>query len=159
MAVNLFGHPDSEPDRFPDATGRIRPGDVGVRGTRHQVGKIDAGTPKQDLKAWEEFLARWSVELPIKIAVMALANGPVVYMRMSSAQPDARCPNPRHANTTYLTVDIPVPTAQPDESSARWVRALLRWLVLHELDEFIKVDGERVFDPHRGGRTPTPENS
>lgn len=147
-----------EPDRFPDTTGRIRPGDVGVRSLRQQLGKVDAATPKHDLEAWLEFLRRWRVVMPIRIELDALSNGPIVYMRMTSTQPDSRR-GKRDDTMTYLTIDIPVPSPKPDEHSARWVRALLRWLVLHELDEFIEVDGDRVFDPHRGGRTPSPENS
>ena len=59
----------------------------------------------------------------------------------------------------YLSVEVMLPTDAPCEATDRWVRAHVRWLLLHELDEFIVINGVRQFDPHRDGRTPTPENT
>lgn len=143
-------------DRIPDQTGRIRPGDVGVAHSIFRSKPEDV--PPADLEAWSEYLAAWHVPKPVEIKLSAVPNGRMVFMLMEAFQDDAAgllyLPDQVH-----LRIEIMVPTPRPDENSARWVRALLRWLVLHELDEYTKVAGQRVFDPHRGGRTPTPENS
>lgn len=59
---------------------------------------------------------------------------------------------------TGLTVEVLCPTLYPTKTDATdlWLRANLRWMLLHELDEFIEISGDRPHHPHRGGRTPTP---
>lgn len=152
--------PDNDPDRFPDTTGRIRPGDVGVRiiERQHPVPHTRAELALQ-AEAWRDYIAKWRIERPMNVHLSIESNGGVVYLRMGATEPESKEANPKDPRHIMLQVDIPVPSVMPDERSARWVRALVRWLVLHELDEWIVVDDKRIFDPHRDGRTPTPENS
>ena len=152
---------DLQHDRIADTTGRIRPGDIGV--THSVFRQKPEEVPPADLVAWSDYLAKWNVPKPVRIKLSAERNGHMVFMRMEAREPDARQyprNNRQHPlEDVDLAIEIMVPTPRPDESSARWVRALLRWLVCHELDEYTSVGGERIFDPHRHGRSPTPENS
>lgn len=63
------------------------------------------------------------------------------------------------ADSIALDVDVMVPTALPCEASALWIRAILRWMYVHELDEWIRVNDVMLFDPHDNKLPPTPENS
>ena len=135
-----------------DTTSHIRPGDVGATYvTNIPMNRV----PAADLDACAEYLDKWKVEHPFPIVIEAVANGHIVFMKLSANQPDASKPY----GEVSLEIEIIVPTPRPTPESDRWVRALLRWFVCHELDEFITVDGKRIFDPHRDGRRPTPENS
>lgn len=59
-----------------------------------------------------------------------------------------------------ISVEVLAPTIFPDDRSDEWIRAIVRWLVLHEVDEFIRVDGQRKYDPHQPGLpAPSPHNS
>lgn len=157
MALNRPGPPDIFVEMGTDAL--VRPGDVGVlhsEGWRIKPHEV----PPCDHKAWQDYLAKWDIQMPFRIHLTAETNGHMVFMKMHAVVPDARSSRAGIiAKNIILEVEVLVPTTKPDERTERWVRALLRWLVTHELDEWIEVDGVRVFDPHRDGRTPTPENS
>lgn len=66
---------------------------------------------------------------------------------------------PEQFDSISLAVDLIAPTSQPCEASVGWVRSILRWMYLHELDEWIRIDGAALFDPHARTVPPTPENS
>jgi predicted house-cleaning noncanonical NTP pyrophosphatase (MazG superfamily) len=127
----------------------VRPGDVGAN---------IAPAVAADVVAWDSWLTAWHVTRPLRFKLSAHSNGARVFIRIESEQPDAALPEAAR-RPIQLRVDVAVPSAAPDETSPRWLRALLRWFVLHELDHWIYVNGECIFDPHRDGRTPTPENS
>lgn len=137
-----------------DPTGRIRAGDVGI----FLSPPVKAQDAPADYAAWGMYLAKWRIDRPMRITLEAIPNGPAVFIRIGSWQPQAR-PTRMDDPDVHLQIDVLVPSPTPDKNSDRWVRALLRWLVCHELDEWIKVDGERKFDPHANGKTPNPENS
>lgn len=134
---------------MPYAATLIRAGDVGV---------FNAGAPTANYHAWADWLSRWSVPRPLAIHLSIARTGARTFIRIFTSVPDSVLPEATRRDIE-LKLEVLVPTEEPDVDSDRWLRALLRWLVCHELDEWISVDGVRVFDPHANGQTPTPENS
>lgn len=45
-----------------------------------------------------------------------------------------------------------VPDLEDEDALWQWLRLTLRELEMHELDEWFKVDGELLWDPHQGQR-------
>lgn len=144
---------------FQPADDGIRPGDVGVELSSYQ--NLVTAMPYQDLDAWRDFIARWDVQFPIKIGLSVGRNGPSVFLKLSMDVPNSRTAStPGMALLTDVNIEVLVPTTMPViGQTERWVRALLRWFVLHELDEWILIHGCRFFDPHADGKMPTPANS
>jgi hypothetical protein len=130
----------------------IRPGDVGIR--------LLPPSPEfkayyHNLAKWQDFCCAWEVKGPIGVYVVAERRGNSVAIIVRGRSIDATIPGA----PIDLNIEVLAPSAEPDENSNRWMRALLRWFYCHELDEFIHVDGVRIFDPHDPSRpTPTPEN-
>jgi len=140
----------------------IRPGDVGVTTPRNLIGLPTTQLQGYDIKAWTAFVARWDVCQPVPFMLCVKQNGPVGYLRVSTIQPDSRgiALYPIKADNIHIEIDLVLPTSAPDQHADRWIRAILRWFVLHELDECLLVEGDRKYDPHRPGMPPpTPENS
>jgi hypothetical protein len=106
----------------------------------------------EDLAAWQDFISRWTIDYPVRARWEAFADEGhhVRIRRVMRSVPDSSDP------TRILAIDIDgllVPSSRPDGESARWVRAALVYHLIHELDEFLTFDGDRVFDPHN--RRPT----
>jgi hypothetical protein len=146
----------------------IRPGGVGaeipVWAPRIPRGQPGA-KPVYDLNAWQVYLNGWRILRPMRIRLTMKSNGAEGIMVLDARMHEAReliegFPSPKQTpSQILLSVEVMLPTDAPCAATDEWVRAHLRWLLLHELDEFIEVNGVRRFDPHRDGRTPHPGNS
>ncbi len=113
-----------------------------------------------ELERWRAYLADWEVggALPLKLRAVSQNEQVMVCVELRITEANAIPYDPSSATSTGFTA-VPgdsinftqvVPfRLQPDTYEAHcWVRELLRSVYLHELDEFIKVRGARVFDPH-----------
>lgn len=71
-----------------------------------------------------------------------------VRLELETLERDTEKPNRvKHLDT----IDWHVAHALKDDFAVlHWVRARLRFLTAHEVDEQLYFDGDRVFDPHRG---------
>lgn len=148
---------DEEHELFNDTECLIRPGDVGVL-----MPSSLEDSSRQDYEAWKRFIARWQVPahcpVPMELEVSWVHKSRAVLHAHLRAL-DAAVDNPGFKMKEY-SVSQMLPTVRPVAvASDRWLRALLRWWWCHELDEWLRIDGKRVFDPHVRFATPTPENS
>lgn len=136
----------------------IRPGSIGAKVASSRDNDTEA-----DLEAWTQFLDRWTLDgqLPADITAK-LTAGKSIVINFDILASDVKTygndpPNEHHGIS--LGVEMLAPTARPCESSKYWIRAVLRWMYVHELDEWIMIDGQRPFDPHNDREPPTPANS
>lgn len=144
----------------------------------------DILTPQQ---AWEARLNQWRVMRPVRYRMTFKDVQPYGRIAFDAWQPESdayigrvstliarvrkaqRMP-PDGTEAVYLhesietktglTVEVLCPTPYPTKSDATdlWIRAHLRWMTLHELDEYIQICEERPYHPHRNGMTPTPSD-
>lgn len=65
----------------------------------------------------------------------------------------------RPGRTIRIGTTHPVPHAferMPPIERARWLRSVLHAMEIHEADEWLTVDSERLFDPHQPRTAPHP---
>lgn len=123
--------------------------------------------------AWSAYLRGWSLTYPCRLELRAekqeLGNdGAAIH---NQAMEYLGKPGDASASGYYLRIGfhypderdsrdgvspVPVgsglglwpPSLYPDENTPRWLRANLKYHLEHELDEHLRLDGERLFDPH-----------
>lgn len=115
-------------------------------------------TDDKRANAWRDYLARWTVDYPCKARFwvtkhfLDARDSPDrrYYLRINFDYPDEKdssdgvSPVPGAEDRLGLWP----PSLYPDENTPRWLRANLLYHLGHELDEWLRFDGERVFDPH-----------
>ena len=69
---------------------------------------------------------------------------------------DSRSP---HRLEAPISGTFHIPYLRTDTEAFLWLRACMQSVVLHELDEFLRLDGNTVFDPHEGLRRSQPDDS
>ena len=154
-------------DDFTEAL--VYPGDVGVRAAFadpvvQRLWMAESPTPLTeelaahlrtawDLEAWASYLERWryrgrnpTIELSIEAEWPAFPN-----LRADVSGWDTQ--RGREHLWTNNVRRVGLPTRKPVRGTARWLRAIIRWCVAHEVDELICVDGRHPFNPHRGKPT------
>jgi hypothetical protein len=99
--------------------------------------------------SWARYLASVSVPfaIPVRLGVEEIDGREVMFVELTVVD----------ASPAEVPLSITVKTRRPvqplslltNEEAANVVRDLVRIAVLHEIDEAIVIDGERVFDPHR----------
>lgn len=97
------------------------------------------------LKTWLSHLKSWKVGGRLKVVFDAYEDrlNQAVFITATIDTEDVRT-----GNTVPITITKPAPTQTPDVFANSWIRDLLKELYIHELDEQIIINGDRVFDPH-----------
>ncbi len=80
-------------------------------------------------------------------------QGDHILLRISWVGADARRPAPCTTNVLYTCV-VPYSDVWTAEGVKQHLLLWLRRLERHELDEWLKFDGERLTDPHAAGVDP-----
>ncbi len=154
--------------------------------SRSMLDRMRGGKDETRQTAWERRLNQWRVMRPIRYRMTFKDVPPYGGISFDAWQPEsdayiasvsrllARVGKVRRSppddlgapiiiqesveSRTGLTVEVLCPTPYPTKCTAtdRWIRALLRWMTLHELDEYIQINEERPYHPHRNGMTPFP---
>lgn len=102
---------------------------------------------EDDRAAWDEYLRRWELSGPLPLVKLYASLCPVsghlfiVAEFLTNDRDDLR--ERIISGTKYA------PTRRPDDGTARWLRAFLLGFYAHELDEFLKLDGERLLEHHK----------
>lgn len=109
-----------------------------------------------DFNAWVSYVEKWQISGPLPISIKVLWKstgsrmGIFVEARLRTVDPIVykfhKCQYPVEVEIIKY-----VPSARPNRSTDRWLRAVCRELYLHELDEWIFIDGKRRFNPHSAG--------
>lgn len=108
-------------------------------------------TPKatqEELDAWIAYAARWTLTYPVKLELSPYVDGNG-HLRIDFIYPeekDAR--NPAELLDRSKSAGLLAPSHFPDGETPRWIRANVLYHLSHELDEWLKFDGQTVFDPH-----------
>lgn len=106
-------------------------------------------TTAAELRAWQDYLARWRIDFPVVARFEAYIDdreGQILRIRVRyHGEPDARDPSKTidHPGTGYLA-----PSRLPDDETPRWLRQQLRYHLDHELDEHLRCGDVRPFNPH-----------
>lgn len=97
--------------------------------------------------SWQHYIESVAVpiQIPVRLGVEQRDGREFVYVELSA--PCSRTGEPITVKTARPVQPLGLLT---DVEAAAVVRDLVRIAVLHEIDEAISIDGERVFDPHRG---------
>ena len=103
--------------------------------------------------AWSSYLARWSLRYPCRLELRAErqwldADETRFYLRIGFHYPDEHDSRDEVSPAPHGGSGLFPPSMLPDENTPRWLRANLLYHLAHELDEHLKLDGNRVFDPH-----------
>lgn len=69
------------------------------------------------------------------------------WIRISATVRDSRNPS----STTDLCVRSPLPPFDVPMAFVRWLNWRLKQIAVHEVDEWGRLDGEVIFDPHADG--------
>lgn len=100
--------------------------------------------------AWCDYLKRWSLRYPCKISMSAKLDQ-ISHLRIVITfhdEPDASDSENRIVIVSLTTGDLLAPSVLPDIDTPRWIRANIMYHLNHELDEHLKFDDKRPFDPH-----------
>lgn len=105
---------------------------------------------EEQLAAWTTYLARWTLEYPVKLRLVPVFcqhpdGGPMLRIIFDYYE-EKNARNP--AEAAPRAIGIFPPSLLPDENTPRWIRANILYHLNHELDEWLKLDGQHVFDPH-----------
>ncbi len=143
-------------------------------GDHSSVAPTPVETDDVRFDAWSAYLARWSLRYPCRLELRcekqvigsheALETSEAVaakdgarsapypsgayYLRIGFRYPDERDSRDGVSPAPEGGPGLWPPSLLPDENTPRWLRANLIYHLLHELDEHLTLDGERVFDPH-----------
>lgn len=102
---------------------------------------------QEDQRIWQEYLSRWKLRYPVKLTLSAELDWQShlrIVFRYED-EPDSREDTNQQIQTTG---GLLVPSPRPDENTPRWIRTNIQYHLGHELDEHLRFDGDRVFDPH-----------
>jgi hypothetical protein len=108
---------------------------------------VEADDTRHD--AWSAYLRRWKLIYPCRLELKCqrqqVEGG--YYLRIAFAYPDER-DSRDGVSPLPEAVGLWPPSLLPDDETPRWLRWNLVYHLLHELDENLTLDGQRVFDPH-----------
>ena len=118
------------------------------------------GITRPEVEALLKHVTFRNAMIPMQLSVGGDAAGGPLEVLIDRAVIDREAPGPdlRYAGTVRSFHTLPWATGAtvPTADVLAWLRnRALREVMLHELDEWIHIDGERVFDPHRDDQVAT----
>lgn len=125
------------------------------------LGPVEASGGYLSVSQLNHIISRFEIGDPIRtlfkpvFSLAAINDGPVdgygdfqIALRLDIWAPDAD--NANRKIKISLTENVPVAPAPMIEKSLFYqMRKMLHKALLHEADESIKIDGNKIFDPHR----------
>lgn len=113
------------------------------------------GDTWDDYLIWGSYLRQYAIGGPLIVSFIAVwtaiekassvkktVMGVHIMAKMHSFDRDNRLEKAEVELSRYAH------SSRPNRYSPRWLRAIARELYLHELDEWLLIDGKRRFDPH-----------
>ncbi len=92
------------------------------------------------------FLNRFTYKPGYQLKAESFTRGHII-LRIRARVPDAD--NPDQMIDLGRSMVLSVPTARNEEYVLWWLTSVLRDLEHHELNEWLKLDGKRVREPHK----------